>query len=378
MLTARIAIIGGGLSGLYAAALLEQHGIQDYVLLEARETFGGRILSVSADSGVRADEHHAPSAATERYDLGATWLWPALHADLAQVVEALGLETFEQFETGDMLLERSRSSAPTRVKGDRSSPPALRLVGGMGAFTDAIRDRLTTECLVCGHRVRRLRHLGDCIELEADDALGSMMCHRVGHVLLAVPPRLAATTIGFAPMLPETTMRRWQDCGTWMAPHAKYVAVFSKPFWREQRLSGEARSSVGPLAEIHDASAREGGAALFGFLGVPAQVRSRMPETILLSHCRAQLVRLFGERAGTPKAEFLKDWTSDPCTAVTADQNPALHDGVMLPSEAPSGVWRDRLTGIASEWSPDFSGYVAGAVDAAQRGVAKLLATLSH
>ena len=41
-MTARIAIIGGGLSGLYAAALLEQHGIQDYVLLEARETFGGR------------------------------------------------------------------------------------------------------------------------------------------------------------------------------------------------------------------------------------------------------------------------------------------------------------------------------------------------
>src|SRR3546814_12909940 len=49
--SARIAIIGGGLSGLYAAALLEERGIKDYVVLEARETFGGRIISVPDVSG---------------------------------------------------------------------------------------------------------------------------------------------------------------------------------------------------------------------------------------------------------------------------------------------------------------------------------------
>ena len=38
MPTARIAIVGAGLSGLYAAYLLEQQGVQDYVLLEARNT----------------------------------------------------------------------------------------------------------------------------------------------------------------------------------------------------------------------------------------------------------------------------------------------------------------------------------------------------
>lgn len=38
-----VAIIGGGLSGLYAAYLLEQKSI-DYILLEARDTLGGRIL----------------------------------------------------------------------------------------------------------------------------------------------------------------------------------------------------------------------------------------------------------------------------------------------------------------------------------------------
>jgi len=47
MQTARIAIVGAGLSGLYAAYLLEQQGIKDYVLLEARDSIGGRIASAS-------------------------------------------------------------------------------------------------------------------------------------------------------------------------------------------------------------------------------------------------------------------------------------------------------------------------------------------
>ncbi|WP_246794748.1 hypothetical protein [Burkholderia perseverans] len=35
-----------------------------------------------------------------------------------------------------------------------------------------------------------------------------------------------------------------------------------------------------------------------------------------------------------------------------------------------AGPWHDRLVGIASEWSPSYPGYVAGAVEAAGLGVA--------
>ena len=41
-----VAIVGGGVSGLYAAYLLEQRGLTDVLLLEVREALGGRILSV--------------------------------------------------------------------------------------------------------------------------------------------------------------------------------------------------------------------------------------------------------------------------------------------------------------------------------------------
>lgn len=39
----RIAIIGAGLSGLYAAQRLINQGVSDFVLLEARDRIDGRI-----------------------------------------------------------------------------------------------------------------------------------------------------------------------------------------------------------------------------------------------------------------------------------------------------------------------------------------------
>ncbi|MGN6111054.1 MAG: flavin monoamine oxidase family protein [Kofleriaceae bacterium] len=351
-----MAIVGGGLSGVYAAALLEARGIHDYVLLEARETFGGRILSV-------------PSVAADPFDLGGTWYWPGWQPELDRLIRELGLETFEQHAAGDTLIDSSPHRAPSRVPGIASSPPSLRLAGGMGSLVDAIRGRLVSTRLLRDQRVRRIHQAGLEVTLDAEDSRGRTTSYRAAHVLLAVPPRLAATTIELTPALPDALRREWQHTGTWMARHAKYVAIYDEAFWREQGLSGEARSTLGPLAEIHDASTPRGDAALFGFFGVPSQTRAHVSEDVLRSHCRAQLARLFGSRAAAPKLELLKDWARDPYTATAADLH-ALTDHPVAPSPAATaGVWRDRVTGIASEWSPRFPGYIAGAVDAAIRGV---------
>ncbi|WP_407670890.1 NAD(P)-binding protein [Paraburkholderia franconis] len=116
MSTAHIAIIGGGLSGLYAAFLLERHGLRDYVLLEARDTFGGRIESVPANGPMVA----GTGSVTEdphRFDLGPAWFWPALQPQLDRLVRDLGLERFEQHEAGDMMVERSPHERPARIRG---------------------------------------------------------------------------------------------------------------------------------------------------------------------------------------------------------------------------------------------------------------------
>lgn len=157
-----------------------------------------------------------------------------------------------------------------------------------------------------------------------------------------------------------------------MAAQAKYIAVYDKSFWRERGLSGEGRSARGPLGEIHDASMPVGGAAMFGLFGVPAQVRWRVAADVLRMHCRTQLVRMFGVEAATPRAEFVKDWADEPHTATAGDLEAASHHTQPPTSGAASGLWQGRLTGIASEWSPQFPGYVAGAIEAATLAVRAL------
>ncbi len=353
MQNTRIAIVGAGLAGLYGAYSLEKKGIKDYVLLEAREVLGGRI------------------AGNDGFDLGPAWFWPAFQTDMARLVDELELETFQQFETGDMLLERSSSQPPERTRGYTNSPPSMRIAGGMYSSIDALYRRIDSARVVTGQAVRHLQIADPHVELVSENANGETFSHSAKHVLLAMPPRLAESSLSFSPALPDALGRQWRETDTWMAPHAKYIAVFDRPFWRDQGLSGEARSAVGPMVEIHDASIPDGKAALFGFLGVPADIRSRVSETELIAACRDQFVRLFGSQAATPEAEFLKDWAKEVHTATVADQRSSGNHP--MPALSPSsGEWADRLTGIGSEWSREFTGYLAGAIDATNRGLASL------
>jgi monoamine oxidase len=62
-----VAVIGAGLAGLYACRLLQAVGV-NFVLLEARECLGGRILTVD-ESGQSSDDG---------FDLGPSWYWSAM------------------------------------------------------------------------------------------------------------------------------------------------------------------------------------------------------------------------------------------------------------------------------------------------------------
>lgn len=368
---ARFAIVGGGLAGVYAAYELERQGIRDYVLLEARNVLGGRIQSRSRESEIHGTAESA--VAHDRFDLGPTWFWPAFQPELDQLVTNLGLERFAQFEMGDMVFERSPNEPPLRSRGYSNSPPSMRLVGGMAVLVEALRRRLAGGRVLMGHKVLELRCEEQHVNVVSMDAAGDLHSLCVDQVLLAIPPRLAEEGITFSPELPASLARQWRNTGTWMAPHAKYVAIYDAPFWRDQGLSGEARSARGPLGEIHDATMPGGSAALFGFFGIPASVRRGVSEDVLLSHCRAQLARLFGPEAATPRAELFKDWAQDGLTAASADLAAAGGHAPAPAAFASGGYWQGRVIGVASEWSPQFPGYVAGAIEAARIGVQSIL-----
>jgi monoamine oxidase len=359
----RVVIIGAGLSGLYASCLLRQRGI-DHVVIEARARIGGRIHTED-----------------EAVDLGATWFWPDMQPQMEGLIRQLGLHAFAQHDTGDMLLDHAHDRPPLRQR-PYDTAVSMRLTGGMQALTNKLADDLATDQLYLERKVIRIRLASDRVFV---DTIGTgktpsdrdaKLTFDASHVLLAGPPRVIARDVAFEPALPAKTLQRWRETATWMAPHAKYVAVYREPFWRNEGLSGMARSSIGPLAEIHDAGNSHGIAALFGFIGIPARARDLLGDVALSQHCRAQLVRLFGQRAATPASEFLKDWAKDELTATADDQIPAVH-GTSSERLQDRGLWGERLLLAGSELSQAWPGYLAGALEAAERAVQELAEDLN-
>lgn len=358
-----VAIVGGGLAGLYAARLLLNEGIE-FQLLEARHRFGGRILSVN--------EKGDPSP--EGFDLGPSWFWPGMHPRMARVVDGLGLRAFPQHSEGDVVIERSRFEAVQRFPTPPQEPRSMRLAGGTGAIVAALVDALPAGRIHLGARVSRVAILDGGLVLSIRDG----ETHRelvARQVILALPPRLLASTVDFEPALDGETLLRWRQTATWMAPHAKFFALYERPFWRDSGLSGTAQSGAGPLVEIHDATLASGSAALFGFFGLDRRQRMAAGEEALVRAAIAQLVRLFSPMAGQPQATLFKDWTADAFTATELD---ARAEGHPVPDPRPwvSGSWAPYVSLAGSETSATDPGYLAGALDAAERAVAEVVRRL--
>ncbi len=340
-----IAIIGGGLSGLYAAYSLQRLGIA-FDLFEARSRLGGRILS-TAPHGL---------------DLGPTWFWPDFQPRMQRLVHELGLPTFEQHEAGDALVERG-GSALMRHSGYHSRNRSMRITGGTGRVIQALAAELPTEHIHLNTPIHAAYLMKEGVQLTPNHPI---YC----SLWLALPPRLIAS-MGFTPALAEGANRRLEEVATWMAAHAKYVAHYKRPFWRDQALSGTAFSAVGPLGEIHDASQGDN-AALFGFFAIDAQQRQTIDAAELKAQCRSQLTRLFGPDAVDPLDDALLDWAADAFTATAADQVPPREHATHDLSDLITAPWLERLHLVGSEAAPKQGGYMEGALHAVDTALQSL------
>lgn len=358
-----IVIIGAGLSGLRAASLLTAYGIHCMVL-EARDRIGGRILSTSAPN--------RPNLG--KFDLGPTWFWPQVESTIANLVQELNIETFDQYTNGSVLVERAQNEPPERfVLPKNSSARSTRFIGGAKTFIDAIADTIPNDLIKLGTRVTAIRQdQAGPITVEADLANGKRKEISAAAVILALPPRIVAHHIELSPSLPSNLMYDLVNKPTWMAGQAKVVAIYEHPFWRELGLSGFVSSWVGPLQEIHDASPHTGSGALFGFFGIPAKKRRELGKDKILQLVIDQLVRLFGSPAQNVSAILYKDWAEDFETAVQEDLEP-LRNFPSYDQPLIKGIWENKVIFAGTETDSQFGGHLEGALRSAERAAFKII-----
>lgn len=354
-----VVIIGAGLSGLHAASLLTEQGI-DCRILEARDRIGGRALSVSVPN--------SPDLGI--FDLGPTWFWPQYEKSIAELVSRLDLDTVEQYTEGAMVSERSLNGTPQRlILAEGSMEKSVRFRGGVHSLIGAIEKKLPPNTVELGKRVTAIRlDQTGAIAIDIQLADGKKEKVSASAIILALPPRIAAQHIGFFPSLPPDVLADLLNKPTWMAGQAKAVAVYDRPFWRDAGLSGFATSWVGPLQEIHDASPVQGSGALFGFFGMQPTMREELGEEGLKEMIIDQLVRLFGPGAQNVRSILYKDWSRDMETAVEADSVP-LREFPAYGKPPESGVWEGKIQFAGTETSPQFGGHLEGAIFSAEQAV---------
>lgn len=229
-MNAPVIILGAGLSGLYAAHLLHRDGFEARVI-EARERVGGRILGVDAGDG------------SHRYDLGPSWIWPAMNPRAASLAEDLGLQLYPQHTAGGSRFEPPHGPVQHIAHTWATEPPSMRVVGGMSALVDALRATLPPGAVRLGAAAVALERAGDTVDVHL--AGGERL--EAGTVISALPPRLLAEAVQLAPAPDDAWISRLRAMPTWMAGQAKLVAAYASPFWREAGLSGMAMSQRGPL-----------------------------------------------------------------------------------------------------------------------------------
>ncbi|HYI00731.1 flavin monoamine oxidase family protein [Hyalangium sp.] len=193
------------------------------------------------------------------------------------------------------------------------------------------------------------------------------------YAVVAVPPALAER-MDFGAELP--TARRRAHAELPMGSVIKGVATYSRPFWREAGLSGEAVSDGGPVRLCFDDTGQNGHhPALVGFfLGDTARAWTGRPAEERRRAALECFARFFGPQALEPTAYADLDWIAEPWSTgcYVGLPRPGTLTAIGDALRTPCG----RVHWAGTETAVEGCGYIDGAVESGERAAKELTARL--
>jgi monoamine oxidase len=239
----------------------------------------------------------------------------------------------------------------------------LRFAGGSQRIATALARRLDAPVALRAP-VRRIERVRGGVRVTAD-----RLVVRARRVVVAVPPVLAAR-IDVSPALPRgkrELLRRVRP-----GRLTKWEALYERPFWREEGLSGQAVSDRGPANTTFDNTPPRGGPGiLLGFVGGDEHRRVRREGTAARRRrLTGNLVALFGDEARAMTGFLEGDWVREAWTRGC----PVGHTGRTVLStlgpalRAPVG----RVHFAGAETADFWFGYMDGAVRSGERAAAEV------
>jgi monoamine oxidase len=193
------------------------------------------------------------------------------------------------------------------------------------------------------------------------------------QVIVALPPHLAGR-IDYEPGLPGLRDQLTQRMP--IGSLIKTIAVYAKPFWRNQGLNGQVTSDQGPVKVMFDASPASGTpGVLLGFIdGDDARALSDQPFAQRRQAALASHVRYFGSQAANPTQYLDLPWEREPWTR-------GCPVGVTPPGVI-TEYWRalrepvGRIHWAGTETATVWAGYMDGAVQSGKRVTQEVLGQL--